>query len=34
MNQNGLKLAVAGGCPKHVMEKAMAASIKEAYKKS
>lgn len=30
----GLKLAVAGGCPQHVMVRAMADSIKEAYKKS
>jgi hypothetical protein len=31
--KTGLKLAVASGCPKHVMEKAMDAAIERAYKK-
>lgn len=31
--KTGLKLAAHGGCPRHVMEKAMADSIREAYKK-
>jgi len=31
--KTGLALAASGGCPKHVMKKAMEASIEEAYRK-